>query len=257
MISINSNLLDSIVKGIVAGYKDYIEVRKEKENEMYISDAYAHVKSNHIENQVYRHIDEYCGFIKQNAGPAWKFLKFNTIENQGNRKVSFIFKNEMYFDEKNVTYGKNALNDKETKEKKYLKDLMNDNYGLNFEKIKTISEEPYQLDADRVLFDDIRNEDNSDGHIFTIVTYGIDVITRQLNSVKLWIPNPEDNTAVLFQDLTDYLLNLIKNEEQYFIDYKDLEVLKSDRELEEGIVDIEKEFRYSLTEEDEDESNKD
>ncbi|MCJ0917363.1 hypothetical protein BU006_09140 [Mammaliicoccus sciuri] len=134
---------------------------------------------------------------------------------------------------------------------------MNDNYGLNFEKIKTISEEPYQLDADRVLFDDIRNEDNSDGHIFTIVTYGIDVITRQLNSVKLWIPNPEDNTAVLFQDLTDYLLNLIKNEEQYFIDYKDLEVLKSDRELEEGIVDIEKEFRYSLTEEDEDESNKD
>ncbi|RIN98462.1 hypothetical protein BUZ91_13045, partial [Mammaliicoccus sciuri] len=87
--------------------------------------------------------------------------------------------------------------DKETKEKKYLKDLMNDNYGLNFEKIKTISEEPYPLDADRVLFDDIRNEDNSDGHIFTIVTYGIDVITRQLNSVKLWIPNPEDNTAVL------------------------------------------------------------
>ena len=75
--------------------------------------------------------------------------------------------------------------------------------------------------------------------------------------MKLWIPNPEDNTAVLFQDLTDYLLNLIKNEEQYFIDYKDLEVLKSDRELEEGIVDIEKEFRYSLTEEDEDESNKD
>ncbi|MEB7769372.1 hypothetical protein MHH94_01160 [Mammaliicoccus sp. FSL K6-3158] len=52
-------------------------------------------------------------------------------------------------------------------------------------------------------------------------------------------------------------MNLIKNEEQYFIDYKDLEVLKSDRELEEGIVDIEKEFRYSLTEEDEDESNKD
>lgn len=249
MISINTNLLDSIVKGIIAGYKDYIDVRKEKKETMQISDAYAFVKSNHIEDQVYKHINQYVNIRKQNAGPSWKLLKFNTNEEQGKNKITFIFKNEKYFDDKNVTFGKNPLNDKEKKEKKYLKSLMEFNNGLDFKQIQLKSQESYQLDADSLLFKDINNENNHEGNIFAIITYGIDVISRQLNSAKLWIPNPSDNTAVMYYDLAEKLLNIIKSEELYIIDDKDLEVLKSDHDLDDIIVDPVYEFGFGIEEE--------
>ncbi len=47
--TIKQEVRESIVKGIIAGYKDYVNERNEVKKRMVISDAYVYTKSNHIE----------------------------------------------------------------------------------------------------------------------------------------------------------------------------------------------------------------
>lgn len=53
----------------------------------------------------------------------------------------------------------------------------------------------------------------------------------------------------MYYDLTEKLLNIIKSEELYIIDDKDLEVLKSDHDLDDIIVDPVYEFGFGIEEE--------
>ncbi len=46
--TIKQEVRESIVKGIIAGYKDYVNERNEVKKRMVISDAYAFTKSNHM-----------------------------------------------------------------------------------------------------------------------------------------------------------------------------------------------------------------
>ncbi|KXA46405.1 MULTISPECIES: hypothetical protein [Staphylococcus] len=48
----STELKEEIVKGVVSGYKNYIEVRKEAFQTLVISGGYAYIKGNHIEDQV-------------------------------------------------------------------------------------------------------------------------------------------------------------------------------------------------------------
>lgn len=83
--TIKQEVRESIVKGIIAGYKDYVNERNEVKKRMVISDAYVHTKSNHIENQVAKHLENFVKYIKENAGPSWKYLKF--IFNKDEEKI--------------------------------------------------------------------------------------------------------------------------------------------------------------------------
>ncbi|WP_323703759.1 hypothetical protein [Mammaliicoccus sp. Dog046] len=252
MVFYDEKVFDSIVKGVVAGYKEYIDVRKAAHENMVISDAYAFVKSNHIENQVYKHIEQYVHFTKQNAGPAWKFLKFDIDKEKFSSDMTFILKNESYFDENRVTFGKNALSEKDTKEKQYLRELIESNSAYDFEKVKNYCNGAFQMSAESIFFEQKQDEKmaDTDKGMFMIFTYGIDQITRQLSSLKVWIPNPNDNTAYLYKELTNDLHKLIKEEEDYTIDEKDLEILQSDREIE--IVDAEHVFGFRKEQEESD-----
>lgn len=50
--NLDDRLNKKIVFGLVNGYQDYLDVRKEKFEKMKISGAYAWVKGNHIEDRI-------------------------------------------------------------------------------------------------------------------------------------------------------------------------------------------------------------
>ena len=63
--TIKQEVRESIVKGIIVGYKDYVNERNEVKKRMVISDAYVYTKSNHIENQVAKHLENFVKYIKE------------------------------------------------------------------------------------------------------------------------------------------------------------------------------------------------
>lgn len=63
--TIKQEVRESIVKGIIAGYKDYVNERNEVKKRMVISDAYAFTKSNHIESQVAKHLEILLSILKK------------------------------------------------------------------------------------------------------------------------------------------------------------------------------------------------
>lgn len=244
--TIKQEVRESIVKGIFAGYKDYVNERNEVKKRMVISDAYAFTKSNHIESQVAKHLENFVKYIKENAGPSWKYLKFIFNMDEEKNNIMFILKNEDYFDEKNVSVGKSLVADKNQKSKNYLEGLMAKNRDINFDTVGEDFKIRHQMTADSILFN-IKEGSNRDiNSYFLIITYRIDKESKQLAAIKQWLPNPETNSAIMVDDLTELIEKVIVEREDYHIDEEELEVLKNDGELE--LIDVEHAFGISIDE---------
>lgn len=112
MFNFDAKFNEHILKGIVTGYKDYIKVRNHANSTMEISDAYAYVKANHIDDQVAKHVSKFAEASRQNAGPSWKYLMFQLNDESTTTGYKFILKNELYFNANNVTEGKKLIEDK-------------------------------------------------------------------------------------------------------------------------------------------------
>lgn len=165
METIKQEVRESIVKGIIAGYKDYVNERNEVKKRMVISDAYVYTKSNHIENQVAKHLENFVKYIKENAGASWKYLKFIFNKDEEKNNIMLILKNEDYFDEKNVSVGKSLVADKNQKSKNYLEVLMAKNRDINFGTVEEDFEIGHQMTADSILFN-IKEGSNRDINSF-------------------------------------------------------------------------------------------
>lgn len=243
---LNQNIIDSIIKGVIAGYKDYVNVRNDVNRKMFISNAYAFVRSNHIEDQVAKHVRNEVDFSKNNAGPSWKFLKFDYTNDEASQNITFILKNEDYFNENEVTKGKNIMGNAKDKEKKYILPLIYQNKNINFPDLKKTIKQEHQITADNLLFDEECEKDNENivSH-FNIITYKIDAESRQLVSIKLWIPDPNTNQAILIKDLSTQMSNIIKDKEEYYIEDESLEVLRNS-DSEPNLVDVESAFGFVL-----------
>lgn len=230
MINFDTKFNEYILKGIITGYKDYIKIRNHANETMEISDAYAYVKANHIDDQVAKHLLRFVEFIKQSAGPSWKYLKFNLNDKLTDNGFKFILKNERYFDANNVTKGKKLIKDNDSKNVEYLEELIKDNEHVDFENIKKYYKIDHQISGDSLLFTEPHEEDdkNKTKPKFLIITYGIDYSTKMLNTVKIWVPNPLNKKAILLKDLTQELDTLIKYEEDYALDDEQLKVLQND-----------------------------
>lgn len=76
--SLANELSQSIVDGILKGYKEYLDVRRRAQKDLKVSGAYAWVKGNHIDSSV----DEACSNYNQvqssieKAGYTWEYLQF-------------------------------------------------------------------------------------------------------------------------------------------------------------------------------------
>ena len=200
-------LNESIVDGIIEGYRDYLEVRRQKALELKIHGAYAWVKGNHIDHYVALACEEHgVTSTLAKAGMTWHYLQFSHM----NEKTIFIVKNARYFNTEEVDIGKDAKGRPRGKKASYMKNLMNINEGINFDDISSnMHYHSVQLelleDFQPVTFGD---EDTkaiaAQFDRFYIATYNIGE-DYQIGEIRLWMPNPADNRAYLINELTPYI----------------------------------------------------
>ncbi|ALX50116.1 hypothetical protein AOX59_16955 [Lentibacillus amyloliquefaciens] len=206
-----STMNQSVVNGILQGYKNYIEERKAKKEEMHISTAYAWVKGNHIDDQTAEECKESgISFTKAKAGYTWGYLQFN-IDND---KRMFIIKNAKYFDEddfphrKDVRGQKHKASDKET----YLKRLSRINSNVDFPEEPTLFPEEKENKIMSIFGDETLKEleDPQARELeykfnqFYIITYEIDE-SFAISNIRMLMPNPDNDKAYEVENLSKFI----------------------------------------------------
>lgn len=204
--NLNEELNRKIVIGLIQGYQDYLDVRKEKANSMRISRAYAWVKGNHIDDQISKECESQgVVFNTAKAGLAWHYLQFI----QENEKIMFIVKNGRYFSKSQVSKGKDAKGRIRNEKMSYMEKLMKINENIDFNDTKFYSEEVRQLELiEDIPLSELDNEAISkiepNFNRFYIVTYEIDE-SHLISDISLYLPNPNDNRAYLIDNLTKFI----------------------------------------------------
>lgn len=203
-----NKLNEKIVDGLMKGYEEYIDVRREKFSTMRISGAYAWVKGNHIDDKVAEVCtDENVDFKLSKAGVSWQYLQFR----QERDKVLFIIRNARYFNENEVSKGTDIHGQTVNRKKQYLEGLMNINSDIDFghienqttSRFKTIQLELSDLFVDEKESRAIKQLE-SKFERFYIITYTIDE-AHNISKISLYMPNPVNNKAYLIEDLTVYI----------------------------------------------------
>lgn len=202
------DLNEKIVSGLMKGYQEYIDVRKEKYKTMRISGAYAWVKGNHIDDKVAEACaDENVDFKLAKAGASWQYLQFR----QEKDEVLFIIRNARYFNENEVSKGKDIHGNTINRNKAYLEDLMKINSDVDFGHIEnqaTSRIETIQLELSDLFVDEeesraIKQLEN-EFERFYMITYTIDE-AHNISKISLYMPNPINNKAYFIEDLTVYI----------------------------------------------------
>ncbi|MEK3821473.1 hypothetical protein MKY20_20575 [Cytobacillus sp. FSL W8-0315] len=202
-------LNQKLVDGIFDGYREYLDVRREKAKTLKVSGAYAWVKGNHIDHHVALSCESYgVESILAKAGLTWQYLQF--IHEDEN--VLFIVKNARYFNAEQVDHGRDAMGRTRTKKISYMEELMQINSEVDFNYIPSdLYETSTQLELE--LIEDVRLNESENKEIskiksnydrFYIITYKIDE-GQQIEEIRLWMPNPVNNKAYLIEDLTTYI----------------------------------------------------
>lgn len=200
-------LNQKIIDGLMEGYREYLDIRREKARVMKVSGAYAWVKGNHIDDRIANACESYGVESKlAKAGLTWQYLQFKHLD----EKVLFIVKNARYFDEEQVDKGKGANGKTRDAKMSYMDKLMEINLDIDFGSIKTEeSNGSVQLE----LIEDLHLSESDDMAIsaieanfsrFYIVTYEIDE-NQLISKVSLLMPNPVNNKAYLIDDLIKYV----------------------------------------------------
>ena len=189
------------------GYREYLDIRRERSRTMKVSGAYAWVKGNHIDDRVANACESYGVESKlSKAGLTWQYLQFKHLDG----KTLFIVKNARYFDEEQVDKGKDAKGKTKDAKMSYMSKLMDINLDIDFGVIKTEeSNGPVQLE----LIEDLSLSEagdmaiskiDSDFNRFYIITYEIDE-NQLISKISLLMPNPVNNKAYLIDDLIKYV----------------------------------------------------
>lgn len=200
-------LNEGIVDGIIEGYRDYLDVRRQKARELKVHGAYAWVKGNHIDHYVALACEEYgVTNTVAKAGITWQYLQFS----QKTEKVLFIVKNARYFNIDEVDKGKDAKGRTRGSKASYMNNLMAINGEVNFGDIPT---QTFNQSVQLELLEDfepitLKAEDtigmDTQFDRFYIATYNIGE-DYQIGEIRLWMPNPADNRAYLISELTPYI----------------------------------------------------
>jgi len=218
---LSEKLNESIVDGIIEGYKDYLRVRKEAARNLKVHGAYAWVKGNHIDHYVAVECEKLGVESKlSKAGVTWQYLQFY-IEDV---KSLFLIKNARYFDPEAVDRGKDTYGRSKNKKSAYMEEFISIKGNIKFpnKSNKTLGSQSLQLALfDEIPFDSLTKESVTEiakqHERFYIVTYEIDD-EYLINDIKLWMPNPVNNKAYLVEDLTELIntktSHIIEMEEQ-------------------------------------------
>lgn len=204
---LSDELNESIVDGIIEGYRDYLDVRRQKARELKVHGSYAWVRGNHIDHYVALACEEH-GVTSSvaKAGLTWQYLQFTERED----RILFIVKNARYFNVSEVDKGRDAKGQTRSKKASYMNNLISINRDINF---RSTTSKNFNSSVQLELLEDfspirLGNADtigvDKQFDRFYIATYNIDA-NYQIREISLWMPNPSDNRAYLISDLTSYI----------------------------------------------------
>lgn len=193
-----------IINAIIEGYRDYIEHRQERNQEMIISSAFAWTKGNFIESRIAQEKDSLnITYKKAKAGLTWDYLQF--VQQDTNKL--FLIKNAAYFDANCFSQAILATKNKGAR-RTYLHELSKINlkiFSENNEQSFSVADNK-QL-AFLVLEDQVKEEleeVQSSFDEFHILTYAIDE-AYQISEIIHYLPNPINNIAYKVEDLSNYI----------------------------------------------------
>ncbi|MDD9149731.1 hypothetical protein OYT88_14345 [Sporolactobacillus sp. CQH2019] len=197
-----ASLEQQLVNGIMSGYKSYLGVRRNAQEELAVSGAYAWVKGNHIDSSVKDSIQDLesvaAGVDK--AGYTWEYLQFSYDDGDG--KALIIVKNTRSTDRnfggkpgranhENYLYEYAGINNSAVRsgELRGIRKNRQIQLELSFPELEAIH-------SNSVI------EKPSGFDRFYIVTYEIDDISKMISAIKLTMPNQETMRLVEIADLT-------------------------------------------------------
>lgn len=194
----------ALVKGIQLGYSNYAEERQEKRQSLRISNAFAWVKGNYIDDQVAEQLEQMdIDYTFATAGYTWAYLQFRDQKN----KNLILVKNASIVKKKS---GIKVLDIKN--EDNYLRKISHINSDINFSEVKSEEQELLQFDDLELLstsYVDANIEQlKAEFERFYILTYAIEAETRMISHIFLWMPELKEDgrvEMVEIDNLTPYL----------------------------------------------------
>ncbi|SEN53719.1 hypothetical protein SAMN04489762_2476 [Terribacillus saccharophilus] len=205
-----------IVDAIVEGYREYIEHRKDRQEKMIISTAFAWTKGNFIEDKLAKECKKHgFSYRLSKAGPTWDYIQFI----HGESKILFLSKNAAYFDENKFSQAVLPIEaGKGSQRRTYLHELSKINSELEFPTIdlskhtKVEQQEQLSLFVTKSEVIEELLQFKKEFNEFHILTYQLDD-AYQLSEILHYLPNPATNVAYLIEDLTDYISGADLSEE--------------------------------------------
>lgn len=224
MSTLNQIQAQAVVDGILEGYRNYLEERRQKKAELKVSAGYAFTKGNHIDDTIatkLQNLIENDELAK--AGESWEYLQFTFATD--NDKCLFIVKN---------VYRLNRTFQSTQKQSRYLVDLAKINNPW-IESLRTSQAKMAGVTIQLQFFDTVEEQFaqkiNEEGiSRFYILTYETDRITKKIIKVELVAPDEKTRELHLIQDLTPYLAtsDVIINEEEYSVISGEAEFVATD-----------------------------
>ena len=249
--SLANELSQSIVDGILKGYKEYLDVRRRAQKDLKVSGAYAWVKGNHIDSSV----DEACSNYNQvqssieKAGYTWEYLQFILKDTQ--EKYLVIVKNS-----RGITKTFNGKVDNNKKENYLYEYAGINNRIIESKSLQSVaSEKVVQLELSlpelEAINKNVAMKAPEGYNRFYVVTYEFDSQSKMISKIALTLPNQHEMSLVEVADLTPLIEKSI-----YSISDEELEIVKGDKVPESIYADEDQSFGYGIAAEEQDNTKK-
>lgn len=196
-----------VVDGLLSGYKDYLELRKDMKEKLEVSAGFAFTKGNFIDDGVAKNTSSFLKYKLEKAGESWEYLEF--IFGEGKPSL-FIIKNDYRLQQ---TFSK----DDKKKKSEYLFNYAEINkpvLSLVRKGQKRVTNLVIQLELP-IGEPVISEEELAKYENFYIVVYKTNV-AKVIESVVLVLPDNETGELHEIQNLSPYLQTssiLIENDE--------------------------------------------
>lgn len=213
-----------LVDGLMGGYKDYIAERKQKQQELKVSSAFAWTRGNFIDSQISKalDVDPTIEDRHDKAGYAWEYIQF--IQEQNNERALIIVKNARQL--KRNFNGISAPVD----EKNYLYQLAGINNPLltagqlTGQPTDRVVQLELALPEITSTLNQLADQQQSEFSRFYIVTYEVDTVSKMITRIDLTMPNQAKMNLTQIQNLTPFI-----ETSQLTITSEELDPIKSEQ----------------------------
>lgn len=249
-LDLSTDLKQEIVNGVMAGYKHYLELRKQKNEELEVSSAFAWTKGNYVDSSVYSQLSDNGDVTIEHAkaGFAWEYLQFQ-LSNTDDQYLMMI-KNaktaEKQFDGKKMAKSKNNYLENFAK----INNDVLDSHDVKMKKQQV--QLSLELTPNELQSLDTENSAKVAGNFnrFYLVTYEIDEVTKLISRIRLVMPSYETMSLLEIADLSQLI-------ELSGIDFgeEELASVKKDRIPDSTYVPEPELFGYGIAEEESNQEN--